>query len=712
MADQGPCEPKFFKYKRLADSATRGCAKGLGELAKAILAVQDGANLPMQKDLIPPFRMNENELSCQELTNFSSYDVVTLERRLDSLTRPWLVSLSNSGIPGQPPKRLILKPEEMGREACVMQTIVRFNRIWQERNIQVCGRVVCVKTYRIFPVAPDIGFVEFVMNSTTLQKLKRDSGSSSKASDRCMQYLEGDDEGLDERLNQLAATTVGYLAICYLLGIGDGHGDNLMLAKDGELFRIDFGFLFGEKPKGPDAPTLWLPRTVQKALGQRLENVIEVSKDAVRAVLERPNVNIHFSVFDAAFPKPSGGLGAAQFLASLNPEDYERQVVHIQDGSFGKAMKSLARGIGYGWKRCSTPALTINDKSPAALVFIVAGLDARLDALLTPETLEAHVEPLVDAPHVQGVWLRQAEDLFHAALLAGFVNSELRESLLASFRWGHPDDHLDTLDKAVAAVGALDDGLMNEKVQQLAHEYHLPDGPLDYDQYQRLLTEARERLHAEFVGALDHDEYQRLLTEARERLHAEFAGSLDHDKFAELLEHLNLQDLNLEVLEGIHVLSWLGLLGRVTIGCYSWQQGTMDTARLAEVGLSAAALKIGGAAAGVLLVSAAGATPAVIATGASFLGSMAFRHGLQAAFKASLAMQEDRVLWQALTDMGLPTTPRPSIQEVESQYVELHHWLHPNNYGSDDLFKQVNCAFFKAKSILEPQSRSRSEKIL
>ena len=560
MADQAPREPKFFKYKRFADCATRGCAKGFGELAKAILAVQDGANLPMEKDLIPPFRMNENELSCQELTNFSSYDVVTLEKRLDSLTRPWLISLSNSGIPGQPCKRLILKPEDVGREACVMQTIVRFNHIWQERNLQVCGRVVCAKTYRIFPVAPDIGFVEFVMNSTTLQKLKRDSGSSLEVSNRCMQYLEGDDEGLDERLNQLAATTAGYLAICYLLGIGDGHGDNLMLTEDGELFRIDFGFLFGEKPKGPDAPTLWLPRTVQKALGQRLESVIEVSKDAVRAVLERPNVNFHFSVFDAAFPKPSGEQGAAQFLASLNPEDYDRQVVHIQDGSFGKAMKSFLRSIGYDWKRCSTPALTINDKSPAALVFIVAGLDARLDALVTPETLQSHVEPLVDAPHVQDVWLRQARDLFHAALLAGFVN--------------------------VAAVGA-------QSMSELVAGAH------------PMLAVPR---HA---GAV---------TTASRSIVATRSVGVGWNMFA-------------------------------TETVIAIDPVTAVTAKMLE---------------------------------------------------------EDRVLRQALTDMGLPTTPMPSIQEVESQYVELHHWLHPDNHGSDDLFKQVNCAYFKAKSILIQQLNRNS----
>ena len=40
-------------------------------------------------------------------------------------------------------------------------------------------------------------------------------------------------------------------------GIRDGHDDNLMLRRDGRLFRVDFGFAFGRTPEIETRPEPW-----------------------------------------------------------------------------------------------------------------------------------------------------------------------------------------------------------------------------------------------------------------------------------------------------------------------------------------------------------------------------------------------------------------------------------------------------------------------
>ena len=150
-----------------------------------------------------------------------------------------------------------------------MQIASRCNAIWEASQVQCCDEVVYVKTYRILPVGPDLGIVEAVPKATTIEKLKRDCPSDSQRRDRVHRLL-GEHA---VKLNRLAATTAGLLAMSYIIGLADGHGDNYMITTEGEYFRIDFEHTFGERPFGPDVPRLWLPRAVREALRERLDEV-------------------------------------------------------------------------------------------------------------------------------------------------------------------------------------------------------------------------------------------------------------------------------------------------------------------------------------------------------------------------------------------------------------------------------------------------------
>ena len=356
-----------FDYNDFASLTTGKVSSGLELLADVVQGIGD-ADLPKTVSLPGVVRLDE--AGFDRTTVPRRYDRVTVERRMKSVTRPWMLKLEPT-LPQLQGKRLILKPEDIGQEACAMCIIERLNAFWRCYNIRVCGHYVYAKTYRMFLVSPQVSFVEVVEGTITLDKLKRQFKKQGHPVEDRVARLLGNDEG---SLNLLAATTAGFLACSYLLGIRDGHGDNLLL-NAGELFRIDFGFLFGDRP-WIDSDSVWLPKAVLYALGEeRLEEVFRQVKRAVNAVLrqgeEATCALLEVDVFEVAF-----GMQAERYVKGLSLKEFEEKLQSIcHPFLLGKGLKSFTHQLGYGNQKGHNNLSAEkegNMLSPAALAFLAS----------------------------------------------------------------------------------------------------------------------------------------------------------------------------------------------------------------------------------------------------------------------------------------------------------------------------------------------------
>ncbi|CAG8931899.1 unnamed protein product [Penicillium salamii] len=150
--------------------------------------------------------------------------------------------------------------DDLRQDQLVIQIIILMDRLLQKENLDLK-----LTPYRILATSATAGAVQFIPSISL-------SAASAKYKS-ILAYLKVNNPDENEPLGVRKETMdtyikscAGYCVITYLLGVGDRHLENLLLAPDGHFFHADFGFILGRDPK-PFAPMMKLCKEMVEGMG-------------------------------------------------------------------------------------------------------------------------------------------------------------------------------------------------------------------------------------------------------------------------------------------------------------------------------------------------------------------------------------------------------------------------------------------------------------
>eukprot|EP00897_Mesotaenium_endlicherianum_P004521 jgi/Mesen1/4097/ME000215S03375 len=157
--------------------------------------------------------------------------------------------------------RIIFKKgDDLRQDQLIVQMVSLMDRLLKKENLDLK-----LTPYKVLATGADDGMVEFVPSMSLAQVL-----TEYRTIVKYLQHLHPDERGpfgvSSECLDTFVKSCAGYCVIMHILGVGDRHLDNLLLADDGRLFHIDFGFILGRDPK-PFPPPMKLCKEMVEAMG-------------------------------------------------------------------------------------------------------------------------------------------------------------------------------------------------------------------------------------------------------------------------------------------------------------------------------------------------------------------------------------------------------------------------------------------------------------
>ena len=150
--------------------------------------------------------------------------------------------------------------DDLRQDQLVVQIISLMDRLLRNENLDLK-----LSPFKVLATSPYAGAVQFVPSATLsaiISKYKTIQAYLKHHNPDAAAPLGVRREVMETYIKSCA----GYCVITYLLGVGDRHLDNLLLAPSGHFFHADFGYILGRDPK-PFAPLMKLAREMVDGMG-------------------------------------------------------------------------------------------------------------------------------------------------------------------------------------------------------------------------------------------------------------------------------------------------------------------------------------------------------------------------------------------------------------------------------------------------------------
>jgi phosphatidylinositol 3-kinase len=153
----------------------------------------------------------------------------------------------NAVVPSFTQKLFFKQGDDLRTDQLILNLFTLMDSLLKKVNLDMK-----MKIFSVIATRTRVGLMEFVDKSSTVQDITDKYGSIRNY---FMQKNTKNPGVLDPGvLDTFIKSTAGSCVMTYILAIGDRHLENILITEQGQLFHLDFGFVFGKDPKPMPSP--------------------------------------------------------------------------------------------------------------------------------------------------------------------------------------------------------------------------------------------------------------------------------------------------------------------------------------------------------------------------------------------------------------------------------------------------------------------------